>query len=765
MKPANKLRPIGAVSYSLLALLGVLFGCGGPAPQSSSPPQAATPPESAPAGRASSTAKSPPAGSAAADSTAKPITDDEAQAFAKTLETALKSADAGTINALFDYDAVLSRALEGVEIPEGLRQKAIDTGKKILNGPDGIGAEFTRGARYHLLRVHRVADQPRALFRETHRRSNYIDFVLHRSPDGKVTACDLLPYAEGRLTTEDIHQESLRSAAQASPGFVDRLPPADRAYIASKSDVNELHRLVAEGKFKEALDVYQKLPNDLKNHYDVLHDHFVASCALDAECDDVIKAYQAAYPNDPGIDWVLIGYYVRHGRGDDALSCIDRLDKAVGGDPLLDADRALAFLAKGDVAAAKQHAQNAAASEPDDPLAQDCLKAIAEVEKSGPIKRSARNMKPGTVTRGEPADDKEAKVFAESFAKSVSARDAAAVRAALNATAMFQRTMEAAGIPEEARGGIQGQFSTIVDPTIADFFGFNVPVNERGSPLRLLHLRRVNGEQHALFRLVLANDGVTYFDASLVRQPDGKVQVDDVYSFDTAISFSELLRLVVQGTLEKLMGVQAAGASAETSTSRLLDAANEMHQRIEANQGQAALDIYAKLPGKLQEQKIMMIMRIRAASKVRGKPYDDSIRDYRKAFPNEPNLNLLLSDAYLDHEMYDRMIACFDKLDETIGGDPYLDVLRGGACRLKGDLATAKSYFTKAIAAEPDLDIAYSGLLAISLQEKQFAETARLLSILQKKSPEHMPAVQSDPAYAAFLKTAQYREWAKSQKR
>ena len=101
-----------------------------------------------------------------------------------------------------------------------------------------------------------------------------------------------------------------------------------------------------------------------------------------------------------------------------------------------------------------------------------------------------------------------------------------------------------------------------------------------------------------------------------------------------------------------------------------------MSKRSKEQQYQAALDVYAALPESLQKEKSILIERTNVAKHLRGKPYDDAIRDYLKAFPNEPNLNLLMIDAYQEHRLFDRELTCIDGLDRTVGGDPYLDVLR-----------------------------------------------------------------------------------------
>lgn len=99
-----------------------------------------------------------------------------------------------------------------------------------------------------------------------------------------------------------------------------------------------------------------------------------------------------------------------------------------------------------------------------------------------------------------------------------------------------------------------------------------------------------------------------------------------------------------------------------------------------------------------------------------------------------------------------------------MGRDPYLKVLRADVYRKKGDRANAKASANKAIAAEPDLRPAYDRLLSISLDEKKFTETSRLLMIVQKTFPKYAPKVADDPAYAGYVKSPKYRTWLRSQK-
>jgi tetratricopeptide (TPR) repeat protein len=211
---------------------------------------------------------------------------------------------------------------------------------------------------------------------------------------------------------------------------------------------------------------------------------------------------------------------------------------------------------------------------------------------------------------------------------------------------------------------------------------------------------------------------------------------------------------------------QPSSAGAEpTGDAKLVSVFDQMSKKRKEGQFQAALDIYDALPDDLKKDKFILIECINNAKHLKGKPYADAIRAYRQAFPNEPNLNLFMMDGYLEHKLYDRALASIDALDQSVGGDTYFDLERAKTYRLKGDRDEAKKCAEKAIKTDPKLEPAYKFLLEISLEEHRFSETARVLTLMQKHLPDRMPAVQTDAAYAGFLKSSSYRAWSGTQKR
>ena len=475
-------------------------------------------------------------------------------------------------------------------------------------------------------------------------------------------------------------------ASQASPEFFRELSPMDCNYVGNVDAVRKMREYVAAERYQEALDVYQRMPELLKKHRHVLHQRLVASCRLEGQFDEALRTYRAASPADPGIDLYLVNYYLLHRKFDDVLACVDRLDRAVGGDPLFDAHRAFAQLHKGNLAAAKKCAQNAVAAEPDSDFARISLNLVSQIEKNSPADRPA-GPKSSDASPGEPAGDVEARAFAEAFEKTVMSSDMAAVRTAIDIAALNRRVLAKLDIPEETRIGAEFSLASSTGAAVVSLFAVGQPAIEQGARFRLLHLRRDGAEQWALYRLVARDGGILYFDCLLMRHADGKVRIDNVYPFQMGEMMSEYLhRFLAIGFENWAKASQAARAEAANDGARLGNAILETVNRTKAGRYQEALDVCLGLPDRFQKEKAVLAVRIQAARGVGGKPYDDAIRAYRKEFPGARNMDLIMIDAYFAHKLYDRALASIDGLDHTLGGDPYLDTLRANVYIRKATL-------------------------------------------------------------------------------
>ena len=109
---------------------------------------------------------------------------------------------------------------------------------------------------------------------------------------------------------------------------------------------------------------------------------------------------------------------------------------------------------------------------------------------------------------------------------------------------------------------------------------------------------------------------------------------------------------------------------------------------------------------------------------------------------------------------YDRALAAVDRLEKAVGGDPYLDVIRAGIHLAQGDAGAARRLARQAVDGDGTLPDGYWALVNVSLADKRFDETARLLDLLREQFQLEFGDLTQIPEYAEFVQSPEYRQWA-----
>ena len=110
----------------------------------------------------------------------------------------------------------------------------------------------------------------------------------------------------------------------------------------------------------------------------------------------------------------------------------------------------------------------------------------------------------------------------------------------------------------------------------------------------------------------------------------------------------------------------------------------------------------------------------------------------------------------------DGALAGVDQLDKSVGGDPYLDLMRANLLVEKKDYAKARQHLAKLETWNSQLVDTQWVYVAISLAEKNHDETARLLNKVADEFGIEIQDLTAIPEYAEFVKSPQYEAWMKS---
>ena len=297
-----------------------------------------------------------------------PPSEEESQQFAQQLEQAINSGDGQALTNAVDWEALLRSAVDGVDAPpkfrEGFLQGARKTAATSLSS--SMMPAVQQGARLRLLRVRDQQGQTRALFRFLHADGglNYLEFVLAKQPDGRVRAVDIFIFASGELTSESLRRMYLL-ALRSQPGS-----PGASGGVTQQTlmqDLEKLKQLTAalqNGDQQQVLRIYDSLPAAAKREKFALVAALQATAAVDFQRHiQIAEEYRALFPNDASLDLMMLDSLVLKKQHAEALQAVDRLDKALGGDPYLNVTRA-SIVMEQDPAAAQQYAEQAIDTEP-----------------------------------------------------------------------------------------------------------------------------------------------------------------------------------------------------------------------------------------------------------------------------------------------------------------------------------------------------------------------------------------------------------------
>jgi tetratricopeptide (TPR) repeat protein len=193
----------------------------------------------------------------------------------------------------------------------------------------------------------------------------YHDFLLTRSPDGRLGLEDVYMLNTGEMLSQTLRRLLLPAAAEMNRGILDTIKGTDKTFVNNLPKVQSMAQAVQAGKGGEAVAIYRSLPAELRTHKVVaLHHVQAASLVGDDDYAAAIQEYRRRFPNDPAIDFLSIDYFLLKKQYDEAIRCIRSVATAVGGDPYLLSMEGTAQAEAGRFKEAKAVCEKAVAEEP-----------------------------------------------------------------------------------------------------------------------------------------------------------------------------------------------------------------------------------------------------------------------------------------------------------------------------------------------------------------------------------------------------------------
>lgn len=299
-----------------------------------------------------------------------PPTEDEAREYARKLEQVVVAGDVNGFARLYRLSELIERSVSDLGISDRDRRTFLDRANKsvIDDTLTPLMAELRAGGRFTLLRIRTVDGRVSALMRvlDAQGSLNYHEVFIVRFPDGEIGAEDIHYAATGERGSQTLRRIVLQLLSEQNRTLLDRLTGHERVYTENMSRIESLFRLYREKKFREVLAVFRALPVQLQKDK-VLQVHAIGAAGQIGDDDEYLRqmeAFRTNHSNDPAADFMLMDFFLLKKQYDACLAAIDRIDRAVGGDPYQSVLRGGTLAAAGRYPEARAAIERAIAAEP-----------------------------------------------------------------------------------------------------------------------------------------------------------------------------------------------------------------------------------------------------------------------------------------------------------------------------------------------------------------------------------------------------------------
>ncbi|MDO4627977.1 MAG: hypothetical protein Q4C70_02210 [Planctomycetia bacterium] len=302
-------------------------------------------------------------------------TEEEARNFARELETSLKDGDASVFIRAIDWSNLTNRVLAGIPVTE---QARFDRRYLLqLFSEDGgiaqsVADKIRQGGTYHFLRTRPIDEHTLAVtFRlvDVDGGLDYHDLYLQRRGKNLIQIQEFYLYHFDETFSETLRRTlvpDLYAGGQSDYGMM----MSDVILLIYRENqllIQEFSRAAEEKNAVRALDLFEQLPPELQGQKTFQFWRLQAAQAhTDAQqYEFVLAEVHQRYRDESWADFLSLDYYF--GRRDfrSALTCLDRIEKQVGGDPYLASFRCWALLNLQNYTEAQACLENAIKQEPE----------------------------------------------------------------------------------------------------------------------------------------------------------------------------------------------------------------------------------------------------------------------------------------------------------------------------------------------------------------------------------------------------------------
>lgn len=274
-----------------------------------------------------------------------------------------------------------------------------------------------------------------------------------------------------------------------------------------------------------------------------------------------------------------------------------------------------------------------------------------------------------------------------------------------------------------------------------------------------LGLREREGKPHLLFRM-LSDGALNYHELEVVRDKRDRVRVNDAFIYLSGEYYSATSRRVyVRAAAEQNRGILSSLMGEDSEFFESVDIIDRFHDLAGQGKFKEALAEYDKLPESVAKSRFMQQSRIVVAQEVSEEIYLATLEEYLTLFPKDAGLSLLMIDAHMYREEFAESLKAVDKLDRSVGGDPYLDCLRANILLASGEVDDAFAKARRACSSQPGLEDTWWTLVGMGLMAERWAAVAEGLEGLEANFEMELNDLATVEEFAGFAASEEGKAW------
>lgn len=286
---------------------------------------------------------------------ASDISEKDALEFARLIEKDHAEARPKALDDLIEIEALLDSQSADLELTP--KEKA-DFLAGYREGSIGQSIGSASGFALHYLRTRRVEGRTLLRFRLSSTGVTYLDFELRRTPSGLKIA-DLFVFANGEWLRGSVRR-ALMAVAAADPKRRGKMPEWATDWVKNLASMQEFMQEGRTGDAAKALALFNRFPDSIKKDRMIQTIRITAAARVgDAEYLKATAEYLRLFPDDGYRDIPCLDALILRKDYPKALESIDRIDRLVEGDPMLDLIRGRIHLQQGKTAPAREAGERA----------------------------------------------------------------------------------------------------------------------------------------------------------------------------------------------------------------------------------------------------------------------------------------------------------------------------------------------------------------------------------------------------------------------